>query len=338
MKTFSEFISERYYEPDEPLPSGKTPYGKATSSYYRQKGEYFRGGRQNTQTFGRIANQINRRNNQVSRGADNPEFSSKPDRSGQYGIRTDSHKDMFINDKKNKLWMMVKQKPHEIAPGNKPVYTIAWGNDDPNTKRNANTGQARRVVRNVAKMWKNEVVPRLPNNIALHNFPLENEKNPNRNSRSNLYRTLANFGDVDKYGGQYANFRRNPSPKQVAKGVQRTTPLEGGDNIRYTKPEKIEKLNISREHQWTSNAKLNIPQTEPRKIAPAKPSRPLINKAVKALKSTPAIKAPAIPKPSASSIPVSLSKLRLRGRAGLALGAAALGAGAVAAALNRPKK
>ena len=45
MKTFQEFILEKYYEPDQPLPSGKTPYGKATSSYYRQKGEYFRGGK-----------------------------------------------------------------------------------------------------------------------------------------------------------------------------------------------------------------------------------------------------------------------------------------------------
>ena len=42
MKTFQEFISEKYYEPDQPLPSGKTPYGKATSSYYRQRGEIIR--------------------------------------------------------------------------------------------------------------------------------------------------------------------------------------------------------------------------------------------------------------------------------------------------------
>ena len=44
MRTFREFIEicEKYYEPDEPLPSGKTPYGKATSSYYRQRGEFKR--------------------------------------------------------------------------------------------------------------------------------------------------------------------------------------------------------------------------------------------------------------------------------------------------------
>ena len=67
MKTFKEFIGERYYEPDEPLPSGKTPYGKATSSYYRQKGEYFRGGRQNPQHFDRAVKQIQRRNQEVSK-------------------------------------------------------------------------------------------------------------------------------------------------------------------------------------------------------------------------------------------------------------------------------
>jgi len=40
VKTFQEFVDivEKYYEPDQPLPSGKTPYGKATSSYYRQRG------------------------------------------------------------------------------------------------------------------------------------------------------------------------------------------------------------------------------------------------------------------------------------------------------------
>ena len=43
MKTFQEFIllSERYYKPDEKLPSGKTPYEKASASSSRQHDRYF---------------------------------------------------------------------------------------------------------------------------------------------------------------------------------------------------------------------------------------------------------------------------------------------------------
>ena len=43
MKTYSQFISdlqERDYKPDEKLPSGKTPYGKSRSSYFRNKRKY----------------------------------------------------------------------------------------------------------------------------------------------------------------------------------------------------------------------------------------------------------------------------------------------------------
>jgi hypothetical protein len=340
MKTFSEFISERYYEPNEPLPSGKTPYGKATSSYYRQKGEYSRGGKQSDQTFGRLVRQISRRNNEVSRGADNPEFNLKPDKSGQYSIRSDDpRKGMYIFDRKNKVYMNIKQRP-EIAPGNKPVYSVAWDRtDDSNPPQNA--GQARRVIRNVTNMWKNQVSQRIPNNSVLQNFPLENEKS-NRNTRSNIYRNDGNFGPVNKYGMQYANVGRNPSPRQAAKGAQRITPIsaKAGEDIFYnSSPSKsdMEKFNQSREHKWGKVA--DEPKYfQRRQIAPAKPSRPSVRQATQALQATPRVQAPALPRPSASTIPLSSSRLRLRGRAGLALGAAALGAGALAAALNRPKK
>ena len=92
MRTFKEFleISERYYEPDEPLPSGKTPYGKATSSYYRQKGEFKRNPNRTSDQAFKIARQGSRRSNEVSRGANNPDFDARPDKTGQYDIDTDA--------------------------------------------------------------------------------------------------------------------------------------------------------------------------------------------------------------------------------------------------------
>ena len=43
MKTFQQFLqlAERYYKPDEKLPSGKTPYEKASASYEKQDKEYY---------------------------------------------------------------------------------------------------------------------------------------------------------------------------------------------------------------------------------------------------------------------------------------------------------
>jgi hypothetical protein len=58
MKTFQEFILEKYYEPDQPLPSGKTPYGKATSSYYRQKGELKRNPNRTSDQVFKIIQQV----------------------------------------------------------------------------------------------------------------------------------------------------------------------------------------------------------------------------------------------------------------------------------------
>ena len=77
---------------------------------------------------------------------------------------------------------------------------------------------------------------------------------------------------------------------------------------------------------------------KPRTIAPAKPSRPYFNQAVKALKSTPVIKAPVIPKPPTFKLPnIPIPKIRGGGRAALAAGIITAGLGAYAA-LNKPKK
>lgn len=331
MKTFQEFILEKYYEPDQPLPSGKTPYGKATSSYYRQKGEYFRGGKSKPEPYRRLATQFDRRNNQVSRGADNPTFNSKFDPSGRYDIDADSNYALRVTDTENKVSMRLRKKD-QIAPGNKPVYDVEWNNYD--RKYNNNPGAARAVTRNVIDMWKNQVAPRIPSNTVLTNFPVTNDTSE-RNSRSNLYSKYAGFGKTGMQGRQYAAVGRPPSPKQAAAGAQRITPLSGNldpDYILSRNQDPGTPLHQPKKY-WAAMEKA---RGERRIIASATPSRPLANKAIKALKSTPPITAPAMPKPLSFKLP-NIPKIRGGGRAALAAGIVSAGLGAYAA-LNKPKK
>ena len=340
MITFKEFleISEKYYEPDEPLPSGKTPYGKATSSYYRQKGEFKRNPNRTSDQAFKIIRQGSRRSNEVSRGANNPDFDARPDKTGQYDIDTDAGYSMRVRDTKNDLEMRIRQKD-QIAPGNKPVYDVEWYNQS--GKRRHNPGEARSVARNVANMWKKQVAPRIPSNSVLTNFPLRNDTS-DRNTRSKLYSKVAGFGEPGAVGRQYANVGRNPSSKQAAKGAQRITPLSGNLDPKWASRDELVNMDAKRMHlPKDSRIQLDKERGTPRKIAPAKPSRPLQAKALNVLKTTPKMSAPSLPKPPAIKPPaisrVPRIKLRGSGKAALA-GAALTGAAALINSLQSKKK
>ena len=342
MKTFKEFIeiSEKYYEPDEPLPSGKTPYGKATSSYYRQRGEFKRSPVRTSDQAFRITRQGSRRRNEVSRGANNPDFDARPDKTGRYEIDADSGYSMRVRDTKNDLEMRIRQKD-QIAPsqGNKPVYDVEWYNQS--GKRRHNPGEARGVARNVADMWKKQVAPRIPSNSILTNFPISNDTSE-RNTRSKLYSKVAGFGEPGERGRQYANVGRNPSIKQAAKGAQRITPLSGNLDPNYATRDELINLDAKRMHlPKDDRIKLDKAAGKPRKIAPAKPSRPLLNQGIKKLKSTQPMSAPALPKPPTIKPPVvpKVPNLKIKGGGKAALaGLAIAGAGALYNTLQSKKK
>lgn len=338
MRTFKEFIDivERYYEPDEPLPSGKTPYGKATSSYYRQKGEFKRNPNRTSDQAFKITKQGSRRKNEVSRGADNPDFDWKPDKTGRYDVHTDSGYRMTVRDTKNNLEMKVRQRD-QIAPGHKPVYDVEWYNKK--GKNNHNPGEARRVIKNVTNMWKNQVAPRIPSNSVLTNFPISNNTS-DRNTRSKLYSKVAGFGEPGEFSGrQYAKVGRNPSPKQAAKGAQRITPLPGDLDPEWASRRELINLDAKRMHlPRDSRIKLDKERNTPRKIAPAKPSRPSQTKVLNSLKSTPRMSAPTLPKPTSIKSPVS-PRFRLKGSGKAALAGLALtGAGLALNALRSNTK
>lgn len=338
MKSFKEFckLVEGYYEPNQPLPSGKTPRGKATSSYWRQKGEYLRNLKSkpkpdtglvprpvtlrsipydaHTKTssdrnatgprFDRLMKQLERSYNQVRRGADNPNLDFKRG-SGKYNIygRGDF---MAIEDPKSGVEMSVKQKQkvyfdksNKTRTGKipRPIYDIEWYNNK-RSGQMQNPGKARSVVRSVADMWKSQVEPRLPRNSVITNFPVSNDTS-DRNSRANLYSKVANFGPRDEYTGrQYAKVGNNPSSKQSAKGASRIKPLtpESGDISGYRTSDEMDRFNKIREPKFKESGNSTATQKAPRKISPAKPSRPSINREIKNLANKPSLKAPSVPK------------------------------------------
>lgn len=339
MKTFRQFIElcERYYEPDEPLPSGKTPYGKATSSYYRQRGEVKRDPNRTSDSVFKVVRQGSRRNNEVSRGADNPDFDATPDKTGKYDVSADSNYRMTVRDVQNDLQMRVRQRD-QIAPGNKPVYDIEWNNLSGKNKHNP--GEARRVVRNVIDMWRKQVAPRIPSNSVLTNFPISNDTS-DRNTRSKMYSDIAGFGRPGMTGRQYANVGHNPSPRQAARGAQRITPLSGNLDPQWATRDELIDLDADRMHlPRKDRIRLDKERGTPRKIAPAKPSRPFSRKITQALQSTPRMNAPTLPKPLAikpSAVPNRMSRIRGGGRAAL-IGAGLLGAGALINSLQSKNK
>lgn len=347
MKSFKEFckLAEGYYEPNQPLPSGKTPKGKATSSYWRQRGEYFRDPQnqpmipelnpKGEKRYERLGRQRTRTWNQVSRGADNPNFNFKPDaavKGGKYNIYGRGNF-MAVQDPKSGVEMTVKQKDrvyfdksNKTRTGKipRPIYDIEWYN----SKRGSgmqNPGKARSVVRSVADMWKSQVEPRLPRNSVITNFPISNDTS-DRNTRSKLYSKVANFGPRDEYTGrQYAKVGNNPSPKQSAKGASRIKPLtpERSDISGYRTSTEMDRFNKIREPKFKESGNSTATQGAPRKIAPAKSSRPSVTREIKNLASKPLIKAPSLPQ-KVKTVSSALRKFKGRGKVGLALAGAGL--------------
>jgi hypothetical protein len=204
--------------------------------------------------------------------------------------------------------------------------------------KNLNPGKARGVARNVADMWKTQVAPRIPSNSVITNFPMLLTTRVKEILVPSYTQRLQVLVKLDLQGRQYAAVGRPPSSKQAAKGVQRITPLSGNLDPEFVyNRRELDTLRSSPKPKayWAAMEKA---KGQRRQIAPAKPSRPLANKAVKALKSTPAIKAPAIPKPTTFKAPkISVPKIRGGGRAALAAGVVAAGLG-IYSALNKPKK
>lgn len=226
MKTYQQFIEEnfdileRYYHPDEKLPSGRTPVQKAEDRSERSYANTRAGrGRQIRQQI-----QLKRK---VRHGADNPELNKHSqaglDILGDRDSMRVSHKDSGIRYSLRKIGT-TKDK--------KPVFDVTWGHS--HQPSSMNNQQRITVARDAKDVWDNHIQHRLPHGSVLKNSPVSNstERNPNKNTRARLYKK-AGFGEVGQNNQQFAKVGREPSIKQKLKGKTRLSPLPPNTEYEY---------------------------------------------------------------------------------------------------------
>ena len=222
MKTFQEFIFEKYYEPDEKLPSGETPVEKATQKSRKRARTI---GSQSPENQDRWAKQYDLTRTKVKHGADNVSLNTK------VGHREKDEIEIDHDDK----YMFLKHKPSgvsfDVEKSDESQYddvrTIQWNHSQDKVKLSPK--EKVRLARTAQKVWDTHVSPRLPNKSIVHNTPSSSYDNRGQpkpiNRRSEIYKK-AGFGSVDSDGDQFAEVGRQKSPKQIAKGKTRLKPLD----------------------------------------------------------------------------------------------------------------
>ena len=222
MKTFQEFIFEKYYEPDEKLPSGETPVEKATQKSRKRARTI---GSQSPENQDRWSKQYDLTRTKVKHGADNPSLNTK------VGHREKDEIEIDHDDK----YMFLKHKPSgvsfDVEKSDESQYddvrTIQWNHSQDKVKLSPK--EKFKLARTAQKVWDTHVSPRLPNKSIVHNTPSSSYDNRGQpkpiNRRSEIYKK-AGFGSVDSDGDQFAEVGRPKSPKQIAKGKTRLKPLD----------------------------------------------------------------------------------------------------------------
>ena len=215
-RTFEEFmmIAEEYYRPNEKLPSGKTPVEKARSKKVPKD---------------KLA--------KVKRGADNPNI----DRSNHPDLEvsrhpTDRNRVSLTHKDTGIKFTLSRQKGKNRRGDN--VHSMVWTHNKDESKGPMSDSDARQVVRDANRVWKQHVAHRFPHGSVAHNNPLPSYKSKRgeedfkiSNPRARIYQR---WGYGKPHGNpdmpdQYARVGRDPSPKQKAKGKVRLKPTESRD-------------------------------------------------------------------------------------------------------------
>jgi hypothetical protein len=226
MKTFQEFllIAEKYYAPDEKLPSGKTPEEKAED---RDERPY-------SSKTKKILQQMRTRKF-VRHGADNPELnrhsSTQSDVSGGPGW-------MSVGDKETGIYYNVSH--HGRTKDGKRVFNVTWNHSDRPSELEKDPERRTELVRAAKDVWKQDVEHRLPHGSIVTNRPTENNRyddqkgETKKNTRSRLYQR-AGFGEMNpETGKQFAQVGRQLNTKQKRKGKGRLTPLPSDIEYEFT--------------------------------------------------------------------------------------------------------
>lgn len=212
MKTFNQFLAERYYRPNQKLPSGKTPVQKAVAQNIKRNENI--GPNSNLHRIVKHSELIDAK---VKHGADNKHYNPHPNHPD---VEVDAHKDQY---------MTVRHLPsgttYNVSKGTDGVHTIDWGHG----RNEQDTRPSKRVglAKTAKDVWDKHVVPNMPHNSIIHNRPSSDTKTSTgekRNKRSEIYQTYGGLGPMDKYGDQFGYIGRPPSPKQRAKGQKQVQP------------------------------------------------------------------------------------------------------------------
>ena len=225
-KRISEFleIAEKYYAPDDKLPSGKTPEEKAEDRIDRPFSSRKRS----------LLQQIRLRT-RVRYGADNPELNRHPspqsDVSGGPGW-------MSVGDKESGIYYNVTH--HGRTKDGKRVFNVTWNHSDKPSELEKNPERRTELVRSAKDVWKQDVEHRLPYGSIVTNRPTENNKyddqkgETKKNTRSKLYQR-AGFGEMNpETGKQFAQVGRQLNTKQKRKGKGRLSPLPSDTDYEFT--------------------------------------------------------------------------------------------------------
>lgn len=193
MITFQEFqyncnlILEKYYAPNEKLPSGRTPVKAAEKRGI--KGSLLA---------------------KVKRGADNKEIDLTP----QKGVKIKKHDNtVVIRHSKSGAEFNIR---HLGNLKGKPHYELEWWNP---SKKEKTPEEKRKFATTIKRAWYNNVQNTLPHGSVVSNLPASD-------THAGIYsKKRVGFGKVIR-NRQYATVGRMPSPRQQAKGKRtRLTPF-----------------------------------------------------------------------------------------------------------------
>lgn len=234
--TYKEFMSlvEKYYGPHDTLPSGKTPYNKASDSLGRQQQKLMStpAAQRTSQQARTFSTQADRLNKKVQYGADHKGFKDYDDNDVE--VEADSEY-LSVHHPKSGI-KYTAAKVGKDKEGN-DTHNVAWSHKGKyhSDKDSTDSKEEKlRALRSAQDVWNKHVSPRLPHNSTLVNSPSSNRNTrtgERRNTRSKLYQR-AGFGELNtRNNEQFAKVGREPSPKQAAKGKTRLKPLSKDTQI-----------------------------------------------------------------------------------------------------------
>lgn len=210
MKTFKEFIqiTEKYYDPEDKLPSGKTPIDKTKDKIKKTP--------DTPQTSSKIRERRmklkQKLRTHVSHGADNREVNTHSD-SGVMVHQSKDKRNIEVDHPKSGIYYEIQRK-HDVD--GKPHHEISW-----NLSRKVEPEEQRKMAHTAKQIYHRHIQHRLPYGSVVSNIP----------ASSKLERIYgrAGFGEP-VYGRQHAKVGRMPSTKKQKKGKKsRLIPMNPED-------------------------------------------------------------------------------------------------------------